>query len=77
MKSLAYRQLDGERILVLIRRSARGKGSGLEITETMRTEGAILFNVHSGTVMRLVLYWDRDLALADLGLTPEEPHDLG
>jgi ketosteroid isomerase-like protein len=62
-----YRELDDERVLVLTRRGGRGKTSGLEIAE-MRTEGAVLFEIHNGKVMRLVIYWDRDRALADLGL---------
>ncbi len=67
----AYRRLDGNRTLILIRRRARGKGSGLEVTEAIRTQGAVLFHVQSGTVTRLVLYWDRDRAFADLGLAPD------
>jgi ketosteroid isomerase-like protein len=63
-----YRELDGERVLVLIHRSGRGKASGLEIE---RRSGASLFHVRGGKVTRLVLYLDRDRALADLGLTPD------
>jgi ketosteroid isomerase-like protein len=62
-----YRELDAERVLVLERRRARGKASGLELSE-MRSEGAVLFHVRDGKVARLVFYWDRDRAFADLGL---------
>jgi ketosteroid isomerase-like protein len=64
-----YRELDGERVLVLFHFSARGKASGFEVGE-IRTKGAGLYHVHHGKVTRLVLYWDRERALADLGLAP-------
>jgi ketosteroid isomerase-like protein len=70
-----YRELDGERVFVLTQFSARGKTSGLEAGQ-MRTEGAHLFHIRAGKVTRLVVYWDRDRALADLGLAPEpDSHD--
>ena len=34
----------------------------------MQTKGANLFHIRDGKVTRLVLYWDRDRAFADLGL---------
>jgi ketosteroid isomerase-like protein len=62
-----YRELDRERVLVLERRRARGKASGLELG-ALRAEGAVLFHVRDGRVARLAFYWDRDRALADAGL---------
>jgi ketosteroid isomerase-like protein len=62
-----YRELDGERVLVLIHHRGRGKTSGLEI-EGLRTQAATLWHIRDGKVMQLVAYWDRDRALADLGL---------
>jgi ketosteroid isomerase-like protein len=62
-----FRELNGERVLVLIRRSGRGKASGLEL-EQLRTKGANLFEIHGGKVTRVVAYWDHKQALADLGL---------
>ena len=63
-----YRELDGERVLALQRFSVRGKTSGLDLRQV---RGANLFHVRGGKVTRLVLYWDRERALAELGLTPE------
>jgi ketosteroid isomerase-like protein len=65
-----FRELDDERVLVLIRRSGRGKTSGLELDQ-LRTKGANLFEIHGGKVTRLVAYWDHARALADLGLPQE------
>jgi ketosteroid isomerase-like protein len=65
-----YRELDGERILALHRFSARGKGSGLEVGH-IRTEAAALFHFRDGKVFKLVHYFDRRRALADLGLASE------
>jgi ketosteroid isomerase-like protein len=62
-----YRELDDERVLVLTRNTGRGKTSGLELGE-MYTFGANLFHVRGGKVTRLILYWNGDHALADLGL---------
>ncbi len=62
-----YRELDDERVLVFVRRSGRGRVSGLELEE-MRTSGASLYCIRDGRVTRLVNYMDRDRALADLGL---------
>ena len=62
-----YRELDDRRILVLIRCSASGKASGLEIGQ-VRTESATLFHIRDGKVVKLFVYMDREQALADLGL---------
>jgi ketosteroid isomerase-like protein len=62
-----YRALDDERVLVLMRFSGRGKTSGLEVGQ-LQMKGANLFQVRDGKVTRLVTYWDRERAFADLGL---------
>jgi ketosteroid isomerase-like protein len=59
-----YREVDDERVLVLEHRRGRGKGSGVET----RTKAAAVVHFRDGKVTRLVTYWDRDRALADLGL---------
>jgi ketosteroid isomerase-like protein len=61
------RKLDDERVLVLTQRTGRGKRSGLEL-EQMQTKGAQVFHIHDRKVIRLIAYWDRDRAFADLGL---------
>ena len=66
----AYRELDRERVLVLTKRSGRGKTSGLEVgPEAAR--GATVWHLRDGKVARQVTYWNRNRALADLGLTSE------
>ena len=62
-----YRELDDQRVLVFIHASGRGKTSGLELGQ-MSEAGACLFDIRDGRVVRLVNYWDRDRALAALGL---------
>jgi len=69
-----YRELDGERVLVLEDRSARAKISGLRIGKMggeTRSKGASLFHIRDGEVTRFVTYFNREHALADLGLAPE------
>ena len=65
-----YRELDDERVLVLSHYAGRGKTSGLDLGQ-IGALGASLFRVRDGKVARLAVYWDRDRALADLGLAPE------
>jgi hypothetical protein len=65
-----YRALDDERVLVLLRRAGRGKTSRIELGE-LHTRGASIYHVPDGKVTKIVSYYDRDHAFADLGLTPE------
>jgi ketosteroid isomerase-like protein len=62
-----YRALDDERVLVLMHFSGRGKTSGLELGD-IQMKGANLFHIRGGRVTRLVTYWDRERAFADIGL---------
>jgi ketosteroid isomerase-like protein len=59
-----YRELDDQRVLVLTRRGGRGKRSGVQVSEP----AANLMQLRDGKVARLVFYWHRERALADLGL---------
>jgi ketosteroid isomerase-like protein len=63
-----YRELDHERVLVLLSYSGRGKASGVEL-DTFSTLGADVIRVQNGKVVRIVKYYDLDRALADLGST--------
>jgi ketosteroid isomerase-like protein len=62
-----FRELDGERVLVLIHVSGRGKTSGVNL-EQMQATGANLFHIRNGKVTKLIAYFDRANALADLGI---------
>jgi ketosteroid isomerase-like protein len=70
VKAEQYRELDGGRVLVFFSQQGRGKTSGLDLAQ-VPTRAAALFHVRAGKVTRLVVYWDRERALADLGLAPE------
>ena len=59
-----YREVDHSRVLVTGRMSGRGKASGAEVER----EFADVFELREGRVARLIVYPDRDRALADLGL---------
>jgi ketosteroid isomerase-like protein len=63
-----YRDIDSERVLVLTHTSGRGKTSGLELGP-ISANTAVLFHLGGGKVTRLVLYWERTHAFADLGLS--------
>jgi ketosteroid isomerase-like protein len=62
-----FREIDSDHVFVLAHISGRGKTSGLETEQG----AANLFTLRSGKVTRLVIYWDRDRAFADLALTPD------
>lgn len=66
-----YRELDDDRVLVLVHSSGRGRASGLELAEIGKRGGAAWVQVRDGKVTKLVTYYDRERAFADLGLAPE------
>ena len=67
-----YRELDEERVLVALTAQGRGKASGLDIGATgARRRSATLFHLRAGKVTRLVPYFDRARALADVGLATD------
>lgn len=62
-----FRALDDERVLVLVRQHGRGRTSGMALSG-LATPIANVLHIRDGRASRLVVYWDRDRALADLGL---------
>jgi ketosteroid isomerase-like protein len=63
------REIDDERVLVLVGARGHFKTSGLSVDEVAGGRlAAHVFHVRDGKVVRLVAYWDRERALADLGL---------
>jgi ketosteroid isomerase-like protein len=63
-----YRVVASDQVLVLNSFEGSGKTSGVGVANLM-TKGASHWTLSGGKVTRLVLYWDRDRALVDLGLT--------
>ena len=61
------REVDAERVLVLVNTIGRGKTSGVELEQT-HVKRAVVFHVHRGKVTRFAQYRGRDRAFADLGL---------
>jgi ketosteroid isomerase-like protein len=57
--------VDSTRILALVHKSGRGRTSGFDMEQR---SVANFFEIRDGKVTRLVISWDRDRALADLGL---------
>jgi ketosteroid isomerase-like protein len=65
-----FRELDDGRVLVFLGNQGRGRGSGIDIGE-ITSKSANVFIVRGGKVTSLTLYWDREDAIAELGLTEE------
>jgi hypothetical protein len=66
-----YRELDDERVLVLLHGGGRGKTSGLELSQT-GAKAVNLLHIRGGKVTKLVIYFEGEPALADLGLASEQ-----
>jgi hypothetical protein len=60
-------EVDDDRVLALTQVSGQGKTSGLNLA-LAGSAFAHLFQLRGGKVARLVVHFDRDRALADLGL---------
>ena len=62
------RELDAERVLVLLQARGRGKASGLEL-DAFSGQQAQVVHVRDGEVTKILVYYDREhAAFADLGL---------
>jgi ketosteroid isomerase-like protein len=79
-----YRELADGRMLTLTAFSARGRTSNIEVRQVL-ARGASVMQIYDGKVTKLVVYFNRDRALADLGLeeqgtaeesTTPDPEDL-
>jgi ketosteroid isomerase-like protein len=64
------RELDDDRVLVLVSYGGRGRSSGLSV-EQLGVKGAQLFHLRAGRVTRFVRWIDHQHALADLGLSSQ------
>jgi ketosteroid isomerase-like protein len=62
------REVGDDCVLALIHNTGRGKVSGLDLGQ-VASHGANVFYVQDGQVTRLVVYWERERAFADLGLS--------
>ena len=59
-----FRELDEDRVLVLLHARGRGKTSGAAIAPMV---GANVFTIRAGLVARLAIYFDHRHALVELG----------
>ena len=62
-----HRELDNDRVFVLVSLRGRGLASGAGVV----AKGAAMLQVRDGKVTRFVQYWDRERAKRKLGLAPE------
>jgi len=62
-----YLELPGDRVLVSFTCTGRGKTSGVELAQ-LHVNGATLFELDGDSVARIVQYFEKEHALADLGL---------
>jgi hypothetical protein len=65
-----YLALDHEHVLVPYQSEAPGPRSGPDQAPA-RAQGATLFQVRASRVTRIVQYYDRERAFAELGISPE------
>jgi ketosteroid isomerase-like protein len=64
-----YRELDSERVLVVVHRRERRESAPLR---SVQADSAGLFDIRDGKVRKLAIYWDCGRAFADVGISPSE-----
>jgi ketosteroid isomerase-like protein len=60
----------GDRVVVMVHHRGRGKISGVEITQRF----AMIWTLHDGRAVRMVMYLTREEALEALGLPEQSGH---
>jgi ketosteroid isomerase-like protein len=63
-------ELDNARLLALTYAGGHGRASGVDLA-LARAKSANLFELREGKVVRMVVYFDRDRALNDLGVADD------
>ena len=66
-----YRELDDGSVLVPTAFSARGRTSNIQVRQVL-ARGASVMHLHDGKVTKLAIYFNRERALADLGLSQRD-----
>jgi ketosteroid isomerase-like protein len=72
-----YLELDDERVLALVHVSGRGRTSGLDLGHMRGKGSAALFDFRAGRVTKLVFFWNRERAYADLDLAEQARGNIG
>jgi hypothetical protein len=70
-----YRELADRRVLVLATFGGRGKQSGVDVGRS-EFKGVMAFDFQDRKVTRMVMYYNRDRGLAELGIAPGPGHDV-
>jgi ketosteroid isomerase-like protein len=66
----SFHELDDGRVLVFLRNEGRGRSSGIDVQE-ISIKSANLFEFREGKVAKLVLYWERQHAVDEVGFPPQ------
>jgi ketosteroid isomerase-like protein len=64
-----FHELDENRVLVFLRNEGHGRSSGIDV-QAISVRSANLFEIRGGKVTKLVAYWDREVAIEEVGFSP-------